>query len=167
MESKPEFRAGTSVLAGGEVSESTELPGTLGRPDGRGWVPAPRTSADDPRFCDPGVYATFRVEQRSQGAVVFASGEIDIYTAPGLREAMLSALRRSARVVVDMTAVTFLDSSGLAVLIDALKSGDRGREVSPRLVGPTPLVRRVLDITRLSEMLPIHATVAEALQHAG
>jgi anti-sigma B factor antagonist len=101
----------------------------------------------------------------SQGAVVVASGEIDIATAPTLREALLTASRASTRVVLDLTGVTFLDSSGLAVLIQALKSGDQEQEV-PRLVGPRPLVRRVLDITRLSQKLPIHETVAEALEQA-
>jgi stage II sporulation protein AA (anti-sigma F factor antagonist) len=103
-----------------------------------------------------------------KGAVVVATGEVDLFTAPGLRAALLNAARASARVVVDLTGVTFLDSSGLAVLISALQSaGERGQEASPHLAGPTPPVRRVLDITRLSEMLPIHETVAEALEQAG
>lgn len=108
--------------------------------------------------------ASFRVEAQRNGAVVIASGEIDIFTAPALREALLSASRVSARVAVDMTGVSFLDSSGLAVLIESLKAGDGEPEASPRLVGPPPPVRKILDITCLSQRLLIHETVDEALE---
>ena len=138
-----------------------------GRLDAPDWVPAPRAPSDIACTCETNDVATFRVEERSQGAVVVACGEIDLSTAPALHEAMLSASRASARVVLDLPDVTFLDSSGLAVLIAVLKSGAREPEAAPpRLVGPTLHVRKVLDITRLSERLPIHETLAEALDQA-
>ena len=154
MKSYRETRAGGSTPAWGQL-------------DGRDRVPAPRAPDDFAWTCDVHDLATFRVEERSKGTVVFASGEIDLSTAPALHDALLSASRASARVVLDLTDVTFLDSSGLAVLIAVLKSSGRGQDASPpRLVGPTPHVRKVLDITRLSERLPIHETVAEALDQA-
>jgi len=166
MENMPERRASGSTPPWGKAEGSAGWFGFAGQP-GRGRIPAPRTPDDFTQSCNPDDLATFRVEQRGTGAVVVATGEIDLCTAPRLREALLSASRAAARVVLDLTAVTFLDSSGLAVLIDSLRSGDPEQEASPRLVGPRPTVRKVLDITRVSQMMRIHETVAEALGQAG
>jgi anti-sigma B factor antagonist len=163
MERLPESRSDRLPLFWGD-EESASWFATPGQRTWSGVISAPGAPGDITQTCDPNDLASFRVEQMSRGAVVVASGEIDVATAPTLREALLTASRASARVVLDLTGVTFLDSSGLAVLIQALKSGDHEHEVSPRLVGPSGLVRRVLDITRLSQKLPIHDTVAEALE---
>ena len=96
--------------------------------------------------------------------MVVASGEIDMTTAPGLREALGAASQASAQVVLDLTSVTFLDSSGIAVLLDALK-GQRDRQASPlSLAGAPTSIRRVLDLTRVSRMFPTYETLAEALE---
>jgi anti-sigma B factor antagonist len=54
--------------------------------------------------------------------VVEVSGEIDVYTAPKLREALLSLVDSGTyRLIVDMSGVEFLDSTGLGVLVGGLK----------------------------------------------
>jgi anti-sigma B factor antagonist len=166
MERMPESRSDSLPLFLGVPEEPAGWFGTPSQPKWSGAISAPSAPGDITQTCDPNDLASFRVERMSQGAVVVASGEIDIATAPSLREALLTASRASTRVVLDLTGVTFLDSSGLAVLIQVLKSGDQEQQVSPRLVGPRLLVRRVLDITRLSQKLPIHETVVEALEQA-
>lgn len=111
--------------------------------------------------------ASFRVEQMHGRAVVIASGEIDMTTAPGLRDALAGASQASTRVVLDLTAVTFFDSSGIAVLIDTLRDGRQGRRHSLTLAGAAQTVRRVLEITRVDRMLPTYETLAEALDQPG
>lgn len=100
-------------------------------------------------------------------AVVTVVGELDLHTAPRLREALLPlAEEAGASVVVDLTEVPFLDSSGLTVFVVALK---RLREQggSLRLVAPSPRVVKVFAITGLDAAIPIHADLAAALADSG
>lgn len=120
-------------------------------------------SGDDALTVGPAI-AAFRVDSVQGRAVVVASGEVDVTTAPGLREALGTASQVSARVVLDLTAVTFLDSSGIAVLLETMREGRRGHRTSLCLAGARARVRRVLDITRVDRMLPTYATLAEALE---
>jgi anti-sigma B factor antagonist len=98
-------------------------------------------------------------------AVVRANGEIDIATAPGLREALVFAAGYSDRLVVDLTGVGFLDSSGLKVLTEAQKCGSHGGEALS-LVGPVPAVHKVFTITGLDQLFPIYPRMEDALQAA-
>jgi anti-anti-sigma factor len=108
--------------------------------------------------------ASFPVQDVQGCAVVVASGEIDLDTAPALRAALNAATERSCRIVLDLTAVTFLDSSGLSVIAGAQHlSGAGDGDGSLCLVDPAPIVRRVLDITRVSQLFPICDSVSEAV----
>ena len=93
--------------------------------------------------------------------VVVASGEIDIATSPALREALVAAAESSSNVVVDLSAVTFLDSTGLGVLMGGFRT--LFGHGSMCLVGPTGMVAKVLRVTRLDQVIPIHADVEGAL----
>lgn len=106
--------------------------------------------------------ATFTLHRTSGCAVVVATGEIDLYTAPALRESLIRAGESSSRIVIDLTEVTFLDSTGLGVMLGALGRA-RTAERSVALVGPTDMVKRVLRITRLDQVFPTYARLDEAL----
>lgn len=95
--------------------------------------------------------------------VVWARGEIDLATAPDLRQALAEAVDRPGpRLVVDLTAVTFMDSSGLNLLLGAWRATQAfGGDI--RLVGACNGVRRVIDIMQVDRILPNHATVAAAV----
>ena len=125
---------------------------------------APDSGYDSPTI-DSSTSA-FRVDEVQGRAVVVASGEIDMITAPGLREALGAACQVSTRVVLDLTSVTFFDSSGVSVLVDALRQAHEGHRVSLSLAGATATVRRVLDITSISTMLPTYETLTEALEQS-
>ena len=106
--------------------------------------------------------ATFCLHCTSGCAVVVATGEIDLYTAPALRDSLVRAGESSSRVVIDLTDVTFLDSTGLGVMLGALgRARDTDRSVA--LVGPTDMVKRVLQITQLDQVFPTYARLDEAL----
>lgn len=106
--------------------------------------------------------ATFELAQVQGCAVLSAAGEIDLYTAPALRDALVAAAESSSRILIDLSRVTFLDSTGLGVMLGAL---GRARSVqrSVALVGPTSMVLRVLEITRLNQVFPTYAELDEAL----
>jgi len=98
------------------------------------------------------------------GYVVAAlTGELDIASAPALREQLLSLLRPAAsRLIIDLSAVGYADASGLAVLVS---SGRRAGLLggSLRLAAPSPEVARVLSVTGLNQHLDIFPTVQDAI----
>ncbi len=106
--------------------------------------------------------ASFCLHCTSGCAVVVATGEIDLYTAPALRESLIRAGESSSRVVIDLTDVTFLDSTGLGVMLGALGRA-RTAERSVALVGPTDMVKRVLQITGLDQVFTTYVRLDEAL----
>ena len=83
-------------------------------------------------------------------------GEIDLYTAPQLRNELVGALEEGARrLVVDMSPTEFCDSTGISVLLSAMKrSRDKGGDLE--LVAPKPAVMKVLEVTGLDEVFTIH-----------
>ena len=95
--------------------------------------------------------------------VVHVTGEIDVYGAPELREE-LTAQQESGPVdlVVDLTDVPFMDSTGLGVLVGALK---RARTTGGhlRLVIDQEKVLKVFRITALTQVFEIYPTLEEAL----
>ena len=102
---------------------------------------------------------------RSKGGytVVTISGELDISSAPMLREQLLGLLRPGAsRIVIDLSRVTFCDASGLAVLVGASRRAGLLADVL-RLAAPAPLVATVLRLTGLHSRFQIFATAPEAI----
>jgi len=109
------------------------------------------------------------VTSRQEGArtVIAVSGEIDVYTAPSLRE-RLNELVASGHydLVVDMEGVEFLDSTGLGVLVGGLKRV-RSHDGTLRLVCAQEKILKVFRITGLTKVFPIHPTLEEALADTG
>jgi anti-sigma B factor antagonist len=95
-----------------------------------------------------------RVEAVDGVAVVSVEGEVDLVSSEQLRRALLDALQESPQVTIDLTGLTFIDSSGLSALVDAhRRARDAGGVLTLR--NPTPMLRRLLDITRLESLLVI------------
>ena len=102
--------------------------------------------------------------QESGCTVVTVVGEVDVYTAPTLDEALSATIAEgNTCVVVDLTAVDFLDSTGLSVLVKALK---RIREADGSLdvVVSADRVAKVFRLTGLDKVIPLHAALADALE---
>ncbi|MBV8996353.1 MAG: anti-sigma factor antagonist [Pseudonocardiales bacterium] len=105
------------------------------------------------------------VRQEPAAIVVFADGDVDVLTVGRLRTAVDAALKDAAGrpVVVDLTAVTFLGSHGLAALAEAASKAERRREPLRVVVDQTRAVIRPLQITGLDEVLALYYSVEEAL----
>ena len=106
-----------------------------------------------------------QVETRHEGdvAVVAATGEVDVFTAPGLDTEITTLLEQgTSRLVIDLTGVSFLDSTGLGVLVKGLKTA-RDAGGSMQLVVTSDRIRRIFDITGLDASLPLYDTVDDAL----
>ena len=95
--------------------------------------------------------------------VVQVAGDIELSNASQLKSDLRSACEQDAcRVVVDMSEVTFIDSTGIGVLVGALKR-TREQNGSFALICPQPRVRRVFEITGLLQVMPLFNTIDEAL----
>ena len=105
------------------------------------------------------------VDERT--GVVAVRGEIHVSTAPEFSRRLGEALERGkSHVVLDLTGVTFIDSTGLSVLLGALRDVTRrGGRLVLALANPTVL--RLFEITRLDDTFEILATREEALEHIG
>ena len=102
---------------------------------------------------------------RTEGdrTVVVVGGEIDVYTAPKLREQLIDLVSSGQyHLVVDMEGVEFLDSTGLGVLVGGLKRV-RTHNGSLQLVCSQERVLKVFRITGLTKVFAIHDTVEQAL----
>jgi len=95
--------------------------------------------------------------------VVTVNGEIDVHTGPALRDHLLSAFAQGEdTLVVDLSQVSFLDSSGLGVLVTAHKRA-RTTDGELRIAGCRPPVATIFQITALDRAFCIYPTVDDAL----
>ena len=106
------------------------------------------------------------IQREDQGsAVVFViDGQVDMHTSPALRSELKSALQAKASpVVVDLGEVSFIDSSGLATLIEALQAVSKyGGKL--RLARLTPAVKNLFRLSNLTSIFDIRETREEALE---
>ena len=102
-----------------------------------------------------------RVERDGAGAVgvVHATGELDAFAAPDL-ESAFAELRGLDGMVIDLAAVSFLDSTALGTLVHEVRRVQGNTSV--RVVLPDGSARRIFEITTLDRVLPVAATLAEA-----
>jgi anti-anti-sigma factor len=83
-------------------------------------------------------------------AVVFMSGEIDLTAQARIREALRTAAQGSADVIVDLSQVTFIDTTGINALVGARR---RARDGRFHVVGASGQIRNVLEITGVAQYL--------------
>lgn len=103
------------------------------------------------------------VQEEDGIAVITPAGDVDVTSAYRLRDAIDRVLASGlCWLVVDLRGVPFMDSTGLGVLIGRLKVV-RARRGSIRIVVTSPRMLRVLSITGLDTVFPLHETVVEAL----
>lgn len=95
--------------------------------------------------------------------VIEVAGEIDVYTAPRLREAIVSIVENGrTRLIVDVEKVDFLDSTGLGVLVGALKKV-RSAGGSLDIVCTHERIIKIFSITGLDKVFGLHRTIDEAV----
>jgi anti-sigma B factor antagonist len=95
--------------------------------------------------------------------VVEVGGEIDVYTAPRLREKIVELVDAGHyQLVVDMEGVDFLDSTGLGVLVGGLKRV-RAHDGSLHIVCTQERLLKIFRITGLTKVFPIYDTIDEAV----
>jgi anti-sigma B factor antagonist len=106
---------------------------------------------------------TLPAVSQSEPTIITLEGEIDLHESPNVREALRPLIdQKIPRIYVDMTEVGYIDSSGLAVLIDAMQRiANYGGKFG--LIGLRPAVRTVLEIARLDQVFRVYPDRATAL----
>ncbi len=103
-------------------------------------------------------------DSRPPYTVLAVTGEIDVYSAPRLREKLVELVSQGHRqIVVDLEGVDFLDSTGLGVLVGGLKRL-RSHDGDLTLVCTQARILKVFEITGLTTVFRISASVDEAMQ---
>ncbi len=107
---------------------------------------------------------TLNARTEGEHTVLAVSGEVDVYTAPALRDRIADLLDSGQhQLVIDLGGVEFLDSTGLGVLVAGLNRV-RSHDGSLALVCNQERILKIFRITGLTKVFPIHATVEEAAQ---
>ena len=97
--------------------------------------------------------------------IVDVIGDIDLYNSPEVRKVVLEAVRApgAERVVMNLQKVRYIDSSGVASLVEGLKVS-RGVNVRFILIGLSPAAREVLELSRLITVFEVAENEEAALQ---
>jgi anti-sigma B factor antagonist len=95
--------------------------------------------------------------------VVAITGELELGTAPRLRQQVVTLVGDGhTHIVLDMSAVDFVDSIGLGVIVSALKRV-RGRDGELVVAGASPRLRSLFELTRLDQVIDLYDSVPDVL----
>lgn len=95
------------------------------------------------------------LENVNDQTVISVAGDVDLYTSPDLRKAILKAIPKSAgRVAIDLSGVNYIDSSGVATLVEGMRSARQHDKVF-LLVAPSAAVTQVLELAKLDSVFEV------------
>jgi anti-sigma B factor antagonist len=99
-------------------------------------------------------------------SVVVLRGDVDLSSSPEARKLLLASIGENDKLLVDLSAVTYIDSSGIASLVEALQASKKnGKQFA--LAAASEPTRRVLELARLDKVFKMYATVDEGISAAG
>lgn len=102
------------------------------------------------------------VHEKQGYHIVILTGEIDLESSPQARKILLDTVDHSAKLLIDMASVTYIDSSGIATLVEAFQRAKKqGKHVA--FICLSPAVVRVLSLARLDKVFAIHTDVESAI----
>jgi len=109
--------------------------------------------------------AVASITEQAGRTVVALSGEIDMGEAPKVRRALLDSIKQKRDILVDLAQVTYIDSSGIASLIEGLQAA-RKQKNDLALVSVSQSALRVLELDHLQRVFIVHADLETALAAA-
>lgn len=101
---------------------------------------------------------------RTEGpyTIVALAGEVDLYYSPKAREQILQQVSKKVNVLVDLSKVSYIDSSGVASLVEGYQLA-RSNKTEFGLVGASHAALQVLQLARLDKVFPIYGSVTDAI----
>lgn len=94
--------------------------------------------------------------------IVSLVGEVDLHCSPQAREEILSHLKNKQPVLVELIDVTYIDSSGIASLVEGYQLA-KAEGLNFGLVNVSDAVMQVLQLARLDKVFPIHASINDVI----
>jgi len=104
----------------------------------------------------------FPVEEKQGFSVVMLAGEVDLSKSPDARKTILNSLKKMQHVMVDLSAVDYIDSSGVASLVEGFQYA-RSNNLEFGLIGVSEAAMNVLRLARLDQVFHIYASLDERL----
>lgn len=108
----------------------------------------------------------FEINEDGDYSIISFSGDVDLSQSPKAREEILKQLGNGRHVMVDLSGVTYMDSSGVASLVEGFQTAKK-KELNFGLVSVSPSVMSVLQLARLDKVFPIYENSEEMLQSGG
>ena len=105
---------------------------------------------------------TEQIREQDGRLIVALEGDVDLNWAPEVRRSLLNCVARGMDVLVDLSGVSYIDSSGIASLVEALQeAGKKGARLG--LVAVSADARKVFQLARLDKVFAIHPNLDTAL----
>lgn len=98
--------------------------------------------------------------------IVVLSDDVDLSCSPEARKAILASLASGNHTLVDLSAVTYIDSSGVASLVEGFQTAKKS-DLRFGLIGVSEAAMSVLELARLDKVFPIHSDLAGRLKADG
>jgi anti-sigma B factor antagonist len=106
---------------------------------------------------------SYAVRDEAGYAVVELTGDVDLSCSPDARATILGCLQQGRHLLVDLSGVTYIDSSGVASLVEGYQTAKK-KKLRFGLVGVSDTALSVLKLARLDKVFPIHATVGDRVR---
>ena len=108
----------------------------------------------------------YEIEEQGDYLVVHLNGDVDLYSSPHAREVILKCLDRNKHLLVEMSAVVYIDSSGVASLVEGYQIS-KSKNLQFGLVNVSENAINVLQLAHLDKVFPIHESVEAVVQGGG
>jgi len=106
-------------------------------------------------------------EKIEKGAIIGIAGDVDLYSSPEVRQTLMELTgKKTKHLLIDLSRVSYMDSSGVATLVEALQqtNGYKGKLI---LFGLEAMVKEVFELSRLDKVFNICGTRENALEKLG
>lgn len=97
----------------------------------------------------------YQSHKENQHSIIEIEGEVDLACSPDVRKALLDILESEESLVVNLNAVTYIDSSGIASLVEAYQTAKK-KKSGFALISVSDAVMNVLKLARLDQVFPIY-----------
>lgn len=103
--------------------------------------------------------------KQKQATILEVEGEVDLYSSPDLRKAVLQLTEKeNAAIIIDLDEVTYMDSSGVATLVEGLQESEKYGG-SFAIANLDSKVKAVFELSRLDKVFQIYDSLEEALKN--
>lgn len=108
----------------------------------------------------------YKVQQESEYDIVQLSGDVDLSCSPEARKTILASISKGRHTLVDLSDVSYIDSSGVASLVEGFQTAKK-KTLRFGLIGVSDAAMSVIELARLDKVFPIHADLAARLKADG